>query len=117
MVLQIKEFAPETKDHFLDARKSKNVHLTSLVDRLMFDIKIDITKIANPWVITDYNNVTGNGIFRINKLFYQKGVSGTYRRVFAYNLYGTYLVWPEQENKKVLSFRKYLNDSTDYAAE
>ena len=42
MSLQIKDFISEKEDHFLDARKSKNVHLTSLVDRLIFNIKIDI---------------------------------------------------------------------------
>lgn len=118
MVLQIEGLGEgEGKGKFhLDAGKSKNIHLTSLVDRLIFGIKIDITKVNNPWIITDYENIITDGIFRYNKLFYQKGITGTCRRVFCNGVYGHYLIW-DDEDIKVLSFKKYITNSTDYAGE
>jgi len=113
MTSQVKYFNPEKQDHFLDARKSKNVHLTSLVDRLIFNIKIDIKKISNLWVVTDYGNIINLGIFRYSNLFFEKGSSGCYRRIFSPGVYGNYLVWYNEKDKKVLSFKKYIIHSAD----
>ncbi|MFM9826326.1 hypothetical protein [Flavobacterium sp.] len=113
MSLQIKDFISEKEDHFLDARKSKNVHLTSLVDRLIFNIKIDIKKIFNLWIVTNYGNIITLGVFRYSNLFFEKGPSGCYRRIFSPGVYGNYLVWCDEKDKKVLSFQKYIICSTD----
>lgn len=115
MVLQIKNLQKNKDENkYLEAKQSKNIYLTSLIDRLILRIKIDITKIHNPWIITDYGNIIPNGIFRYNKLFYQKGPTGNCRRIFSKDIYGNYLIWSdEDENRKVLSFKEYIADLTE----
>ena len=94
----------------MNISKIKNIYLTSLCDRLIFDIKIDILKIKNPWVLSDFYNIVQDGIFRHNKIFYKKTSSATARRMFSRGASGANMI---VENKKVLTFKEYLVDRSD----
>lgn len=87
-----------------------NIYLTSPVDRILFDIKIDITKIHSPWVVSTFKNIVNHGYFRCNRVFYQKGkTNDIFRRVYDYRTFGSYSFWPDYKNKqKILTLKQYL---------
>lgn len=95
--------------------KPLNIYITSLFDRLLYDIKLDITKIRSRWVVSDFENIVSGGYFRYDGFFFQKGYEDKekkmeYRRIYASGWAGIYNSWVNPNKHKVLTFRDYLID-------
>lgn len=82
----------------------EHLKITDLETRLKHKINIDILKVKNPWVVSNFRNVKFGGLFRWNRSFYTKtsnfSARATYTRIN---------VLFKNEDLKVLSFDEYLD--------